>query len=151
MLRSSVLIGMLGIPLTACGGGPTGPEPAAPAAVPVTNPTAKQRAAPGAPTAGIRAKFDLAAMVEAALAAAAEKTGLARSDLAVASSEAVVWADGSIGCAEPGMNYTMAPVAGYRIIIEARGERLDYHATERGYLILCPPGRSTGTALQETM
>jgi hypothetical protein len=127
MLKSSALIGLLGMPLAACGGAP--PEPSTP---------------PPSPTAGVRTRVDLAAMVEAALVAAAEKTGIARAGLEVVSSEAVVWSDGSIGCAEPGMNYTMALVPGYRIIIEANGQRLDYHATERGYLILCPPGRAVG-------
>jgi hypothetical protein len=59
------------------------------------------------------------------------------------SSEAVVWPDGALGCAEPGMNYTMALVPGYRITIRAGAELLDYHASDRGQLVLCPPGRST--------
>jgi hypothetical protein len=81
-------------------------------------------------------------MVETALEAAAARTGLPRSALHVVDSESLVWSDGSLGCPEPGMNYTMAPVPGYRIVIEAGGERLHYHATDRGYLMLCPPGRS---------
>jgi hypothetical protein len=139
MLKSSGLIGRLGALLAACGG-PSGPALAAP----VEPPTATQIPAPSTLPADMPAKSDLSAMVEAALAAAAEKTGLQRSDLKVLSSEAVVWADGSIGCPQPGMSYTMALVRGYRIIVEAGGETLDYHATERGYLVLCPPGRSTG-------
>jgi hypothetical protein len=85
---------------------------------------------------------DLATMVAAALDAAALATGRARSALEVVSSEAVIWSDGSLGCAEPGMNYTMALVPGYRITIRAGGELLDYHASDRGQLVLCPPGRS---------
>jgi hypothetical protein len=149
MLRSTFLIGMLGVPLAACGDAPTGPAPASPA-LPATAPDDARTPQSDAPVAGVAAKRALSEMVEAALVAAAEKTGLARSELKVVSADAVVWADGSIGCAQPGMNYTMALVPGYRIVIEARGQTLDYHATERGYLILCPPGRSAGTAREET-
>lgn len=142
MLKSSTLIGMLGLPLAASGAGSTGPSPATP-------PTATPTRAADAPPAGVGAKSTLAAMVEAALSAAADKTGVARSDVKVVSSESVVWADGSIGCPEPGMSYTMALVPGYRILIEAGGETLDYHATERGQLVLCPPGRSVGAVREE--
>jgi hypothetical protein len=36
----------------------------------------------------------------------------------------------------------MALVPGYRIRIQAGDNVLDYHASRRGYLVLCPPGRS---------
>lgn len=115
--------------LAACGGGPLSPasEPAA---------------ASSAPAPVVPVRSGLAAVVEAALVHAASKTGLGRSELKVKSSEAVVWADGSLGCAQPGMNYTMAPVPGYRIMVDAGGELLDYHASEWGQLILCPTGHS---------
>jgi hypothetical protein len=144
MLRSSTLLGMLGLPLAACSAGPTGPATAPPGEPATRAPAAD------VPPGGVRPKFTLSAMVEAALSAAADKTGLARSDLKVVSSESVVWADGSIGCPQPGMSYTMALERGYRIVVEAAGEALDYHATERGQLLLCPPGQSVGGVQEET-
>jgi hypothetical protein len=84
----------------------------------------------------------LESVTEAVLADAAKRTGLRPSELAVERAEAVTWADGSIGCAEPGMNYTMAPVPGYRIRVRAGKQVLDYHASRRGYFVLCPAGRS---------
>lgn len=150
MRKTMTLIGMLGLPLAACGEGSTGPAAASPA-LPAMPPAATRTPAPDATTADVRVRSQLAAMVEAALAAAAEKTGVPRSDLKVVSSASVVWADGSIGCPEPGMSYTMALVPGYRIIIDAHGETLDYHATGRGYLILCPPGRSVEPTGEEIM
>jgi hypothetical protein len=148
MFKSSTMLGMLGLPLAACGAGPTGP---ASASADVPAPAATPTPAPGVPPVGVRAKFTLADMAEAALSSAADKTGLARSDLKVASSRSIVWADGSIGCPQPGMSYTMALVPGYQILIEARGEMLDYHATERGQLILCPAGRSVGGIREEAI
>jgi len=84
----------------------------------------------------------LESVTEAVLADAAKRTGLKPSELAVERAEAVTWADGSIGCAEPGVNYTMAPVPGYRIRVRAGEQVLDYHASRRGYFVLCPAGRS---------
>jgi len=84
----------------------------------------------------------LESVTEAVLADAAKRTGLKRSQLAVERAEAVTWADGSLGCAEPGMNYTMALVPGYRIRVRAGEQVLDYHASRRGYFVLCPGGRS---------
>jgi len=84
----------------------------------------------------------LESVTEAVLADAAKRTGLERSELAVERAEAVTWADGSLGCAEPGMNYTMALVPGYRIRVRAGEQLLDYHASRRGYFVLCPAGRS---------
>ena len=83
---------------------------------------------------------DLKAITDAALADASRRTGRPVAELGVASAESVVWADGSLGCPQPGMAYTMALVPGYRVRIRAGDELLDYHASTRGYLLLCPAG-----------
>lgn len=85
---------------------------------------------------------DLQSIVDAALDDASKRTGRDRSTLVVVSREAVVWPDGGLGCPEPGVRYTMAPVEGYRIRIQAGADLLDYHANRRGYLVLCPTGRA---------
>jgi hypothetical protein len=81
-------------------------------------------------------------IIRAALADAARRTGYDPSALQVIGAETVNWPDGSLGCPEPGMNYTLALVPGYRIRIQAGTEVLDYHASRRGSLVLCPAGRS---------
>jgi len=81
--------------------------------------------------------------IDAALADAARRTGLDPRALKVVGAETVIWPDGSLGCPEPGVVYTMAPVPGYRIRIESAGRVLDYHADRRGAPALCPQGRST--------
>jgi hypothetical protein len=84
----------------------------------------------------------LETLTESVLADAARQTGLERSTLVVESAEAVTWADGSLGCPQPGMNYTMALVPGFRVRVRAGERLLDYHASRRGQFVLCPPGRS---------
>ena len=96
---------------------------------------------PPAPRA-IPAVATLESVTAAVLADAAKVTGLAASELKVESAEQVTWSDGSIGCPQPGMNYTMALVPGYRIRVRVGEQVLDYHASRRGYFVLCPTGRS---------
>ena len=85
----------------------------------------------------------LASVTESVLADASSQTGIAKSSITVGSTEAVVWADGSLGCPAPGLMYTMAQVPGYRIRVQAGEQQLDYHADRRGHFVLCPSGRAT--------
>jgi len=80
----------------------------------------------------------LASVTEAVLADAARRTGRAKSSLVVQSAESVTWSDGSLGCPQPGVLYTQAMVPGFRIRIRAGEQVLDYHASRRGYFVLCP-------------
>ncbi len=66
----------------------------------------------------------------------------------VAEADEVVWPDGSLGCPQPGMNYTMALVPGWRVVFAAGEARYAYHAAKRGGFVQCsgaenappPPG-----------
>ena len=86
---------------------------------------------------------DLHSIIRAAVDDASRRTGLNASELQVIRSEAVTWPDGSLGCPQPGVMYTMAPVPGYRVRIQAGDTVLDYHASQRGYLVYCPGERAT--------
>lgn len=82
-------------------------------------------------------------VVAAARADAARRSGRAADTLRLVSAERVTWPDGSLGCPRPGMAYTMALVPGFRVVLADGGERFDYHADQRGQLLLCPAGRAT--------
>jgi len=84
----------------------------------------------------------LQSITEAAVADAARQTGLSAAQLRVTAAEPVTWRDGSLGCPQPGMAYTEALVPGFRIRIAAGDRELDYHASARGALVLCPAGRA---------
>ena len=105
-------------------------------------------AAPGY-TAPVNA--NLQSMTEAVLADASKRTGLEVATLEVVESVAVTWSDGSLGCPEPGMNYTMALVPGYRIRIKAGERVLNYHASARGYWVFCPVGRTLDPAPRDAI
>jgi hypothetical protein len=82
-----------------------------------------------------------AGMIEAALEDAANRSTTARADIKVLSAEAVNWPDGSLGCPKPGMMYTQALVAGYRIVLQAGEQTLNYHSMSRGRPVFCPATR----------
>jgi len=58
-------------------------------------------------------------------------------ELAVVRAEAVIWNDGSLGCPQPGVMYTQAPVDGYWVVLQVDGKELDYRAAQGGYFFLC--------------
>lgn len=82
------------------------------------------------------------AMLEQIRADAARRTGAQPDAVKLVSVEAVTWSDGSLGCPEPGMMYTQALVPGHRIIVDAGGTPLAYHANARGGFVQCPPDRA---------
>ena len=57
---------------------------------------------------------------------AAALAKVAREQLVIVRAEPVVWNDGSLGCPEPGMEYTQALVNGYWVVIEAAGQTYDF-------------------------
>jgi hypothetical protein len=57
----------------------------------------------------------------------AERLEVPTSEVTVVSAESGVWADGSIGCPEPGMFYTQALVPGRRVILAVGDESYSYH------------------------
>lgn len=63
----------------------------------------------------------------AAVADLAAREGIDADDIAVVADEAVTWPDGSLGCPEPGMMYTLALTPGYRVLLVARGRQFAYH------------------------
>ena len=82
------------------------------------------------------------AVVKAGRADAARRTGVGAESLLLISAESVTWSDGSLGCPQPGMMYTQALVPGYRIRLRGPDGEMDYHASARGALVLCPVGRA---------
>ena len=93
----------------------------------------------------------LESVTAAVLDDAARRTGMDKASLKVESAEAVTWADGSLGCPQPGMSYTMALVPGYHIKVRAGDQELDYHASGRGYFVRCPAGMSEDPTGEEWM
>jgi len=143
--RRSSLVAMLALASTV-GCVTSSPEPIPPLQPPSQS-TAGRATAADLPPPGLNVPVSprapgLDAQIQWALADAARRTGLDASALQVARAERVTWADGSLGCPQPGVMYTQALVPGHRIRIVAGRQTLDYHAGLSGEPRLCPPGRS---------
>ena len=69
----------------------------------------------------------LEAHVATAVDLCARQAGADPADVQVVGAEAVTWPNGAVGCPEPGMMYTQALVAGYRIELQLRGKTYHYH------------------------
>ena len=76
-------------------------------------------------------------VVELARSHLAAALGCVSGDIAVATVEPVVWNDGSLGCARPGMRYTQAIVPGYKVTLVHAGQRYWYHTDRRRNVVPC--------------
>ena len=92
---------------------------------------------------GVMQRLDLDSAVRLARADAARVTGTAADSLTLISAERVTWSNGGVGCPMPGVEYTQALVPGFRIRLRGPAGELDYHAGERGGVLLCPAKRAT--------
>ncbi len=98
-------------------------------------------------TASNPAASSLKAKIDFALQDAARRTQRESAQLRVTLAEAVTWPDGSLGCPQPGRQYTQVLVEGYRIRIVAGTATLEYHASVRGQPFLCPEGQIEAPSL----
>ncbi|MGH8264398.1 MAG: hypothetical protein ACRET4_13030 [Steroidobacteraceae bacterium] len=67
----------------------------------------------------------------------AERVGAAAGRARIVRAEQVIWPDGSIGCAKPGVMYTQALVPGYLVEFEVDGKSYRYHSTLKGGATYC--------------
>jgi hypothetical protein len=77
--------------------------------------------------------------VDAAVADAATRFSV---QAEVTKIERVTWRDGSLGCPQPGMLSTQALIPGWRMQLATGERKFDYHASEQGRVVYCPPGRA---------
>jgi hypothetical protein len=141
MTRTIVLLAGLSVVLAACaaqlGGSPdTSPSPDASVRDDRTAPELPTIPPSDEPMTG-----EVPAEIMANLVAdAAERGGVDPGDVEVVQAISITWNDGSLGCPEPNMSYTMALVDGYHVILLAGGEELDYRVNTGGGFRLCENG-----------
>jgi hypothetical protein len=79
-------------------------------------------------------------------------------EVTIVTDDEVVWPDGSLGCPEPEVSYTMATVPGRRVVLESGGLTYTYHSSLDGGFFLCvepqPPDEiptpTTGVPVEPT-
>lgn len=75
--------------------------------------------------------------VEAAKAALAQRIGVAPDQIGVVAAEPAEWRDSSLGCPQPGQVYLQVIVPGYRVVLEAQGQRYEYHTDGGKRAVTC--------------
>lgn len=112
------------------------------AGIPDSTPPAMERQpSPSSPRPSQEASVELStpserpAPVRAAIAAYAASLDLPIDAVTLLSAEPVTWPDGSLGCPEPGMQYIQVLTEGFRVRLEAQGQRAEFH-TDRGSQVL---------------
>jgi hypothetical protein len=75
----------------------------------------------------------------------ADATKRLNATVEVASSERASWADGSMGCPTPGQFYTQMMTSGFRVLLNAGEQILDYRVADSGYFRLCSTAASLST------
>jgi hypothetical protein len=78
------------------------------------------------------------AIVEAAIAEAANSLQVDPASITVLRVEHVEWPNSSLGCGRPDSAYLQVITPGWLIELEAAGRRLSYHTDEDSRIILCP-------------
>ena len=68
-----------------------------------------------------------AALVTRAIDDLAATTGVDPASISLVSVEPVEWSDASLGCPQPDMMYAQMLTPGYRIVLSAGDEKIEYH------------------------
>lgn len=119
----------------------TGPSPTAPSSGPSSDeqvpdePGTRETEEEGMAVDGVPDR-----VLDAVLAAASDHADVAPADIVVVAAERVTFRDGSLDCPQPGRQYTQALVDGFRVVVEADGDRLDYRMALDGAPRLCVGG-----------
>lgn len=66
-------------------------------------------------------------LVQKAIDDLASRLAMSPDDIVVMEAVSVVWPDGSLGCPQPGMEYTQVQVDGFHILLGANGNTHSYH------------------------
>ena len=80
---------------------------------------------------------DADASVRAAINDLATRLKITPENVQVVSVQAMDWPDTSLGCPQPGMFYAQVITLGYRIVLSAGRDRVEYHADKKGRVVTC--------------
>jgi hypothetical protein len=93
-------------------------------------------------------RVDLTPAQRAALAALSKKLGLPADKITLVSTEAVTWPNGCLGIVRVGVMCTQAEVPGFKIILEANGQKYEFHTNQDGSIVELVEGAQTTSAVE---
>jgi len=92
---------------------------------------------------------DLTPAQRAALMALAEQLNLSVDKITVVSTEAVTWPDGCLGIVRMGALCTQAQVPGFKIVLEADGQKYEFHTNQVGSIVQLAEGAQESGAVEQ--
>ena len=66
-----------------------------------------------------------------------QRLSISENEIILVKARDVVWPDSSLGCPQPGMMYAEVLTPGYLILLEATGQKYEYHAGKSSDIFLC--------------
>jgi len=94
---------------------------------------------------------DLSPAQRAALTALSEQLNLTTNEIAVVSTEAVIWPDGCLGVVRIGVMCTQAEVPGFKIVLEADGNSYEFHTNQDGSVVVAADGEPGTGSVEEAV
>lgn len=112
----------------------------APAVTRAPAPTAPAGAATTAPTkpAGGGANTVVDRLIDMAKQDLSQRSSVPAGEIRVVSNAPVEWRDSSLGCPQPGGMYAQVITPGHRMVLEAAGNRYEYHSDSGSRVVYCP-------------
>jgi hypothetical protein len=88
---------------------------------------------------------------QAAVTHLAGTLDLPAGQIALITTESVIWPDGCLGVQRPGMMCTQALVEGYRIVLEADGRQYELHTNETGSMVVIASGLDVNSLIESVL
>ena len=79
----------------------------------------------------------LESLIEKATEDLSQRLSISITQISLVEMTEVEWSDSSLDCPQPGMDYLQVITPGYRIVLEASGNRYEYHSNRDAYIIYC--------------
>ena len=92
---------------------------------------------------------DLTPAQRATLTALSEKLSLTADKITLVSTEAVTWPNGCLGIVQMGVMCTQAEVPGFKIILEANGQKYEFHTNQDGSIVMLAEGAQDSGAVED--
>ena len=97
----------------------------------------KDKVTPATPTQPAPADPRAERVIQLARQDLAKKLGLPLGAIRVVSVEAVEWSDASLGCPQPGMMYAQVITPGFRVVLAAKDQTVEYHTDMDRRVVSC--------------
>lgn len=94
---------------------------------------------------------DLTPAQRAALTALSEQLNVSVEKITLISTEAVTWPDGCLGIVRMGVMCTQAKVPGFKIILEANGQKYEFHTNQDGSIVMLAEGAQDSAEVEQVV